>query len=131
MKGRRRGVREWHNSVFLLESRDRIHPQFVNYQAWIRIEERRLPAKLAWTYRQLGLITSLMNGSIERWAKEESSVEIAKSSEHGERRGGGRIFKSVLRLCQMRTIAIDERSCTSVQANKGGCHDRNVQSWLN
>lgn len=88
MKGRRRGVREWHNSVFLLESRDRIHPQFVNYQAWIRIEERRLPAKLAWTYRQLGLITSLMNGSIERRAKEESSVEIAKSGEHRERGGG-------------------------------------------
>lgn len=102
MKGRRRGVREWHNSVFLLESRDRIHPQFVNYEAWIRIEERRLPAKLAWTYRQLGLITSLMNGSIERRAKEESSVEIAKSGEHKER---GRIFKSVLRLCQMRTMS--------------------------
>lgn len=128
MKGRRRGVREWHNSVFLLESRDRIHPQFVNYQAWIRIEERRLPAKLAWTYRQLGLITSLMNGSIERRAKEESSVEIAKSGEHRERGGGGylKVF-----YVYANDVAIDERSCTNVQANKGGCHDRNVQSWLN
>lgn len=117
MKGRRRGVREWHNSVFLLESRDRIHPQFVNYQAWIRIEERRLPAKLAWTYRQLGLITSLMNGSIERRAKEESSVEIAKSGEHREKGGRGRIFKSVLRLCERSPSMNDlARVCRPIKA---------------
>lgn len=63
---------------FLLRVAHRIHPQFVNYGEESESRNRRLPAKLAWTWRQLG---QAANYVVNEWVDQRRAKEESRRGE--------------------------------------------------